>query len=143
MTFLYVLNIVTLMTQQYDDPVWVDQIRGESKEETHSVIERVYELTFLLYFSLPDIIYLCFTVVYALDITVRLAGLGWRSFRENLWNLYDLAVVTGTLATTIPLLRGGPGNQTNIQFQKIFLTGVAFKLVQKNNALNQLFKTAV
>ncbi|PWN49893.1 hypothetical protein IE53DRAFT_331270, partial [Violaceomyces palustris] len=117
MTLLYACNVIVLMTQRYNDPESVEQIR--------------------------DIIYLCFAIIYGCDIFIRLFGLGWKSFRENPWNLYDLAVVTGTVATTIPLLKGNPGNLTNVQFQKIFLTCVAFKLVQKSNALNQLFKTAI
>lgn len=117
MTLLYAANIIVLMTQRYEDPDWVDQLR--------------------------DVIYLAFTVVYSVDIFVRLYGLGWRSFRENAWNLYDLFVVVGTLATTIPLLSNLAGQQVNVQLQKIFLTCVAFKLVQKSNALNQLFRTAM
>ncbi|PWY99256.1 hypothetical protein BCV70DRAFT_200837 [Testicularia cyperi] len=117
MTLCYILNIIVLMTQRYSDPHWVDQLR--------------------------DIIYLGFTVVYVIDIMIRLLGLGWRSYRENPWNLYDLVVVTGTLATTIPLLDGTVDELVLVQLQKIFLTCVALKLVQKNHALNQLFKTAL
>ncbi|EPQ27265.1 uncharacterized protein PFL1_05188 [Pseudozyma flocculosa PF-1] len=116
MTLMYLANIVVLMTQRYSDPPSVDRIR--------------------------DIIYLVFTVIYVCDIGVRLAGLGWSSFRANAWNLYDLVVVSGTLGTTIPLLQNYSGEHFNIQFQKIFLTCVAFKLVQKFTSFNQLFKTA-
>ncbi|KAN0062969.1 calcium channel protein [Thecaphora frezii] len=116
LTFLYIVNIIVLMTQQYGDPHWVDQTR--------------------------DIVYLFFTVIYVIDIVIRLAGLGWTSFKANPWNLYDLLVVLGTLSTTIPSLLSYEGDQFNIQFQKIFLTCVAFKLVQRFTSFNQLFKTA-
>lgn len=116
MTLMYVATIVTLMTQQYADPDWANRLR--------------------------DALYLGFTAVYALDIAARLLGLGWRSFRENPWNLYDLFVVSGTLATTLPLLTGANESQAIVQLQKLFLVCVALKLVQKNRSLNQLFKTA-
>ncbi|KAE8227194.1 hypothetical protein CF319_g297 [Tilletia indica] len=116
-TIVYILNVIVLTTQRYGDPDWVERLR--------------------------EIVYLVFTLIYSADIAVRMYGLGIRSFVETWWNLYDLAVVAGTLATTIPLLRPGVGPQVNIQFQKIFLTGIAFKLVQKSDSLNQLFKLAV
>ncbi|CAD6887851.1 unnamed protein product [Tilletia laevis] len=116
-TIIYVLNIVVLMTQRYNDPLWVERLR--------------------------EIVYLVFTLIYSADIVVRMYGIGLRSFVDTWWNLYDLAVVAGTLATTIPLLRPGVGSQVNVQFQKIFLTGIAFKLVQKSDSLNQLFKLAI
>jgi hypothetical protein len=118
MTFLYVGSLVTLATQRYSDPPNIERIR--------------------------DIVYISITFVFGLDIVFRLAGLGWKAYRSDWWNLFDLFVVTGTLATTIPLLDpDGQINNVNIQLQKIFLIAVAFKLVQRNNALNQLFKTAV
>lgn len=116
MTLVYLSTLVTLMTQQYSDPAWANQLR--------------------------DALYLGYTAIYALDIVARLLGLGWRSYRENPWNLYDLFVVSGTLATTLPLLTGSGDSSVVVQFQKLFLTCVALKLVQKNHALNQLFKTA-
>lgn len=85
--------------------------------------------------------FILLTLVYAVDIAVRLTGLGWRNFSQNGWNLYDIFVVAGTFATTIPILLG-TSSQTAIQLQKLFLVSIAFKLVQKNNSLNQLFKTA-
>jgi len=51
-------------------------------------------------------------------------------------------VITGSFATTIPILLSTT-NQAAIQLQKLFLVSIAFKLVQKNNALNRLFKIAV
>ncbi len=108
MTLMYLATIITLMTQEYSDPDWANQLR--------------------------DALYLGFTAVYALDIVARLLGLGWRSYRENPWNLYDLFVVSGTLATTVPLLTGNGDTSVVVQFQKLFLTCVALKLVQKNHA---------
>jgi hypothetical protein len=94
-----------------------------------------------------DAIFLCLTVLYALDLIVRFIGLGPRSFRSNGWNLFDIIVITGSFVTSIPALTksssGLLGNQVIVQLQKLFLVAIALKLVQRNNALNQLFKTLV
>ncbi|UZJ57456.1 hypothetical protein CBS101457_006776 [Exobasidium rhododendri] len=118
MTVLHICTLIVLATQQYSDSAHIEHIR--------------------------DIIYVIVTLVFVFDIFIRLMGLGWNAFRSDFWNLFDLVVVAGTLGTTIPLLRpNGPIDNANIQLQKVFLTAVAFKLVQSSNALNQLFKTAV
>ena len=97
--------------------------------------------------TLLDWIFLFLSVLYAFDLLVRFHGLGFRSFCANGWNLFDLAVVAGSFATTIPALhaasRGLPGNTVNTQLQKLFLVSIALKLVQRVSSLNQLFKTSV
>lgn len=117
MTVLYLVSLITLATEMYKDSRAKEQVR--------------------------DVIYISLASVFAIDISVRLAGLGWRSYRQDMWNLFDLIVVLGLFTTSIPLLSPNPNNSANVQLQKFFLVAVAFKLVQKNNALNQLFKTAV
>lgn len=86
-------------------------------------------------------------MIYAVDLLVRFMGLGVRSFWANGWNIFDLIVIAGSFATTIPALQaaadGSPGNQVIVQLQKLFLVAIALKLVQRNNRLNQLFKTSV
>ena len=76
------------------------------------------------------------------DITVRFYGLGWRSFRANGWNMFDIVVATGSLLTTVSV-RVGASGYVIVQLQKLFLVSIAFKLVQRMNNLNKLFKTAV
>lgn len=76
------------------------------------------------------------------DITVRFYGLGWRSFRANGWNMFDIVVATGSLLTTVSVRVGASGYVID-QLQKLFLVSIAFKLVQRMNNLNKLFKTAV
>ncbi|WVQ96668.1 hypothetical protein IAU59_003774 [Kwoniella sp. CBS 9459] len=94
-----------------------------------------------------DLIFLILTVLYAIDLLVRFYGLGFKSFRANGWNLFDVVVITGSFATTIPALQaasaGEAGNQVNIQLQKLFLVSISLKLVQRISSLNQLFKTSV
>ena len=92
--------------------------------------------------SSSDFIFLGLSFIYTVDIGVRFIGLGWASFRANGWNIFDVIVVTGSIATTIPILSGSTGFVIQ-QLQKLFLVSIAFKLVQRNNSLNQLFKTSV
>jgi hypothetical protein len=79
-------------------------------------------------------------VVYLFEISVKLLGLGWYSFRQNLWNLYDLVVVFGAAITLIVTLSSSE-LQLNIEAQKLFMTAICFKLVQRSDSLNQLFTT--
>jgi hypothetical protein len=94
-----------------------------------------------------DCVFLFLTLLYAFDLIVRFYGLGFKSFRANGWNIFDLIVITGSFATTIPALHtaltGGRPKQINTQLQKLFLVSIAFKLVQRVSSLNQLFKTSV
>lgn len=92
--------------------------------------------------SFADYLFLVLTTVYFVDIIIRITGLGLRSFTANGWNLFDVAVITGSFATTVPIVVGSSGFVIE-QLQKLFLVCIAFKLVQKSNSLNQLFKTAV
>ncbi|THH14934.1 hypothetical protein EW146_g5467 [Bondarzewia mesenterica] len=82
------------------------------------------------------------TSVYVLDILVRLYGLGWHSFRANGWNLFDIVVAGGSLITTVSVRVGANGYIIE-QLQKLFLVSIAFKLIQRMNNLNKLFKTAI
>jgi hypothetical protein len=94
-----------------------------------------------------DSIFLVLTMIYAIDLLIRFFGLGFKSFKANGWNIFDLIVITGSFATTIPALQainaGEPTSQVNVQLQKLFLVAIAFKLVQRIDSLNQLFKTSV
>ncbi|GAA5899990.1 hypothetical protein JCM8208_005559 [Rhodotorula glutinis] len=87
-------------------------------------------------------VFLGFTVAYLVDVIVRLVGLG-RAFFQNGWNLYDLVIISGTVATTLPIVANATDSQAAIQLQKVFLVALIAKLVQRNDQLHQLFKTAV
>ncbi|GAA5872257.1 hypothetical protein JCM8547_004796 [Rhodosporidiobolus lusitaniae] len=112
-TVLYCVNIVVLMTQS----------------STTSAAD-----------DARNYVFLGFTLLYAIDILVRIAGLG-RIFFAAGWNLYDLVVVLGTFGTTLPIL-AGVDSQSVVQLQKLFLVSICLKLAQRNDSLNQLFKTA-
>lgn len=81
-------------------------------------------------------------MIYVLDIVVRLYGLGWNSYSANGWNLFDIVVAGGSQITII-IVRFNTGGFVVQQLQKLFITSIAFKLVQRTNSLNKLFKTAV
>ncbi|KAG1501400.1 hypothetical protein G6F47_004900 [Rhizopus delemar] len=85
-------------------------------------------------------VYLGFIIIYCLEIVIKLLGLGWSSFRKNLWNLFDLVMVIGGLLTTIVHFVN-PGLQSNVELQKLFMTALCLKLVQRSDSLNQLFTT--
>ncbi|CAE6352806.1 unnamed protein product [Rhizoctonia solani] len=116
MTVFYVFHILVLMSQTF----------------SNSVLDNFFRNAVFLFLAL----------VFALDIIIRLSGLGWRSFKANGWNLFDIVVVIGNFATGIPIVFGSQGFLIE-QLQKLFLVSIAFKLVQKSDNLNQLFKTAV
>lgn len=86
--------------------------------------------------------FLGLAVCFLADPVVKFIGLGWKSFRANGWNIFDVVVILGSIATTLAILMGVGGFAVR-QAQKLFLVCVAFKLMQKLDSLNQLFKTAV
>lgn len=80
--------------------------------------------------------------MYIIDVIVRFIGLGWTSYFANGWNYFDVLVSVGSFVTTLIVRFGGIGFAVQ-QLQKLFLVSIAFKLVQRTNSLNKLFKTAV
>jgi hypothetical protein len=73
---------------------------------------------------------------------VRLFGLGWQSFCSNGWSIFDFVISGGSFVMTLIFRFGTLGFATQ-QLQKLFLVFIAFKLVERMNSLNKLFKTAV
>ena len=99
-------------------------------------------MCFVLLTDFADDFFLFLTIVYLIDISVRLYGLGWASYSANGWNLFDIVVAGGSLITIL-VVRFNTGGFSIQQLQKLFITSMAFKLVQRTNSLNKLFKTAV
>ncbi|KIY67001.1 hypothetical protein CYLTODRAFT_376891 [Cylindrobasidium torrendii FP15055 ss-10] len=116
MLFLYVLHVIALMTQTYTNQAVADTLRND--------------------------FFLVLTVIYLIDVCVRFFGMGWRSFRSNGWNLFDIVSSVGTLATTL-IVRFQDSGFAVQQLQKLFLVSISFKLVQRTNSLNKLFKTVM
>ena len=77
-----------------------------------------------------------------LDAAIRGYGLGWHSFRANGWNIFDAVVGLGSLTTTLVVRFWSKGGIFTT-LQKLFIVAIAFKLVQRADSLNKLFKTAM
>ncbi|KAJ6629913.1 Ion transport protein-domain-containing protein [Mycena sp. CBHHK59/15] len=116
MTLLFIAHIIILMTQTFSTQTVADELRND--------------------------FFLASTSAYVIDVLVRLFGLGWRSFRSNGWNVFDILVAGGSFVTTLIVRFGTIGFATQ-QLQKLFLVCIAFKLVERTDSLNKLFKTAV
>ncbi|KAH9849175.1 Ion transport protein-domain-containing protein [Lenzites betulinus] len=116
MTVLYTLHVIALMTQTFTPQHILDEIRSD--------------------------FFIFVTVLYVVDIIVRMFGLGWTSYSANGWNIFDIIVAGGSLGATL-IVRFNTGGFVIQQLQKLFITSIAFKLVQRVNSLNKLFKTAV
>ncbi|KAJ7906586.1 Ion transport protein-domain-containing protein [Mycena leptocephala] len=116
MSLVFVVHIIVLMTQTFSTQHVVDELRND--------------------------FFLASTSIYVVDVLVRLFGLGWRSFRSNGWNVFDFVVAGGSFITTL-IVRFGTIGFVVQQLQKLFLVCIAFKLVERTNSLNKLFKTAV
>ena len=93
-------------------------------------------------FPHKDGFFIFVSVVYCVDVLVRFYGLGWASYSANGWNIFDIIVAAGSLFTTL-IVQFNAGGFVIQQFQKLFITSIALKLVQRVNSLNKLFKTAV
>ena len=115
MTGVYTFHIIVLTLEIYPSPT-------------------AYSLT-------QDYLFLFLSLIYIVNIGIRMVGLGTYHFFRSPWDVYDLIVVTGTFGTTVALL-AQVNNNVFLQFQKLFLVSIAFNLIPKNDALDQLFKTA-
>ncbi|KUI66341.1 Calcium-channel protein cch1 [Cytospora mali] len=114
-TIVLVLHLVLLLVEYYEEPDWWTMTR--------------------------DGLFFLFTLTYLANSGIRIIGLGWPRFRKSSWDMYSLIVVSGAFATTI-LFFIRPKVEAFIQLHKFFLVAVVFLLIPRNDALDQLFKTA-
>lgn len=114
-TGVLVLHLILLLSEYYREPVWWTNTR--------------------------DYFFLFFILIYIANIAIRIFGLGWSRFRRSSWDLYSVFAVTGALATSILFLTD-PKRDSYIQLQKSFLVAIVLLLIPRNDALDQLFKTA-
>lgn len=110
----------------------------------------VFHLILLLveFYPAPDVwektriyAFLLFTGIYMTNIIVRIIGLSWARFRRSSWDVFSLFAVFGAFSTTL-LLMTSFQRQVYIQAHKLFLVSVVLLLIPRNDALDQLFKTA-
>ncbi|RKF58950.1 Calcium-channel protein cch1 [Erysiphe neolycopersici] len=112
---MLVLHLIFLLVEYYPEPSWWDQTR--------------------------NYIFFAFTLFFLANVIIRIIGLGWARFRRSLWEMYSLLIVFGTLGTTILYLLQLK-SQVVIQLHKFFLVMIVLLLIPRNDALDQLFKTA-
>jgi hypothetical protein len=115
-TAVLILHLIMLCTEFDPSPKWWDDTR--------------------------DGLFLLFTVVFGVNIIIRLIGLGWPRFRKSSWDIYSLGAVSGTAISTILVLAFQNDNIAAMRIQRLFLVSIAFLLIPRNNQLDQLFKTA-
>ncbi|KAK7416123.1 calcium channel protein [Neonectria punicea] len=89
-----------------------------------------------------DFVFFAFILVYMVNISIRIVGLGWARFRRSSWDIYSLLIVGGAFIATLSLLISSTNIEVYIQLHKVFLVGIVLLLIPRNDALDQLFKTA-
>ena len=89
-----------------------------------------------------DILFFVFIALYVINVAIRIIGLGWSRFRRSSWDLYSLVVVTGAFGATLALLITKTEVETYVQLHKFFLVALLLLVIPRNDALDQLFKTA-
>lgn len=92
--------------------------------------------------KIRDYIFLAFILAYIANIAIRITGLGWARFRRSSWDLYSLVVVSGAFVATLVLLITNTSVDTYVQLHKSFLVAIVLLVIPRNDALDQLFKTA-
>ncbi|EFZ03172.1 ion transporter [Metarhizium robertsii] len=115
-TVVLVLHLVLLMTEFSSEPFWWTKTR--------------------------EILFLLFILTYASNIAVRVTGLGWTRFRKSSWDLYSLITVSGAFVATLALMIADSTADASVQLHKFFLVAIVLLLIPRNDALDQLFKTA-
>jgi len=114
-TVVLVLHLILLLVEYYPEPAWWD-------------LTRTY-------------IFLAFTGFYACNCVIRIIGLSWSRFRRSSWDVFSVFAIVGAFATTM-LLISDFGSEIFIQMHKTFLVAIVLLLIPRNDALDQLFKTA-
>lgn len=96
-----------------------------------------------LWSVIRSVVFLFFILIYMANIAIRIIGLGWTRFRRSSWDLYSMACVFGAFISTATLLSyTTTGRDTLMQLHKFFLVAILLLLIPRNDALDQLFKTA-
>ncbi|KAI5462943.1 Ion transport protein-domain-containing protein [Mariannaea sp. PMI_226] len=115
-TLILVLHTGLLMSEYSEEPDWWQDAR--------------------------DLIFFGFIVIYVTNIAIRIIGLGWARFRRSSWDIYSLFIVGGACIATLILLISRTQEEVYVQLHKVFFVGIVLLLIPRNDALDQLFKTA-
>lgn len=115
-TVVLVLHLLLLVAEFSSEPLWWTRTR--------------------------EFVFLLFVLIYLTNIAIRIAGLGWTRFRRSSWDLYSLTSVSGAFMATMALLIADTRADTYVQLHKFFLVAIVLLVIPRNDALDQLFKTA-
>ncbi|RSL68458.1 hypothetical protein CEP53_002571 [Fusarium sp. AF-6] len=115
-TITLVLHLIVLVSEFASEPEWWTRAR--------------------------DFVFFAFILAYTANITIRIVGLGWARFRRSSWDLYSLIIVFGAFVSTLALLISDTRVESYVQLHKVFLVAIVLLLIPRNDALDQLFKTA-
>ena len=115
-TFILVCHLLLLVCEFHQEPAWWTKAR--------------------------DLLFLAFIAAYIANVAIRIIGLGWTRFRRSSWDLYSLVAVTGAFVATSALLISKTVSETYVQLHKFFLVAIVLLVIPRNDALDQLFKTA-
>ena len=115
MTIVLVLHLLLLLVEYYPEPDWWDHTKSY--------------------------IFLGFTVFYMANVVVRIIGLSWSRFRRSSWDVFSIFAVFGTFISTV-LILAKPDSQSLQLAHKTFLVLIILLIIPRNDALDQLFKTA-
>ncbi|KHN98590.1 cation channel family protein [Metarhizium album ARSEF 1941] len=115
-TVVLVFHLGLLMTEFSSEPFWWTKVR--------------------------EIVFLLFILTYISNIAIRVIGLGWARFRKSSWDLYSLIAVSGAFVSTLALMIADATADASAQLHKFFLVAIVLLLIPRNDALDQLFKTA-
>ncbi|KAI1005582.1 Calcium-channel protein [Podosphaera aphanis] len=114
-TTVLVLHLLLLLAEFYSQPLWWEYTRAQ--------------------------IFFAFTLFFMTNIMIRIVGLSWARFRRSYWDIYSLFVVFGSFGS-ITLHLVDMQSQAIIRIHKLFLVMTVLLLIPRNDALDQLFKTA-
>ena len=114
-TIVLVLHLILLMVEYYPEPAWWNTAR--------------------------TYIFLGFIVFYMLNVFIRIIGLSWSRFSRSSWDVFSIFAVFGSFIFTI-LRLAKPDMQSLVQVQGTFLVLIVLLVIPRNDALDQLFKTA-
>ena len=115
-TVVLVLHFLLLVAEYRKEPAWWTTARG--------------------------FLFILFILIYVCNIFIRIFGLGWARFRRSSWDLYSLACVFGCLISSLTTVSTSHDDDTIAQVNKYFLVAILLLLIPRNDALDQLFKTA-
>ncbi|KAG6036663.1 hypothetical protein E4U41_005561 [Claviceps citrina] len=115
-TIILVFHLLLLMVEFSSEPFWWTKTR--------------------------EVMFLVFILTYLSNIAIRIVGLGWARFRKSSWDLYSLLSVSGAFVATMALMIANSKADASVQLHKFFLVAIVLLLIPRNDALDQLFKTA-